>query len=897
MRDWRAYVREHLPALKVRAEREDEIVAELALQLEQAYAEALAGGAQPPEALARAEAQLGDWRALAREIEAAERPVPPPEPDRPAGVFSGAAHDLRYALRFLRRNPVFLTIAALTLAFGIGGNTAVFTMVDALLLRSLPYPQPDRLMALETRKVQQPEIEPWTSPPDFFDIRERSRSFSEVAGIDPVWNMILFGRGEPEQLQCLFVSANFFPMLGLKAELGRTFAAEEDDRARPKSVVLLSHAYWQRRFGGTGDVLGQKLTLDGGVFTVIGVMPEDFRYAGEPLAGTASEISVYLPLAANPLTTGPRGLRCLKVIGRLKPGVSSAQAREEVRSLGAAMAGQYPESNRGFSMDGQPLRAQVAGRFRLTLMLLLGTVGFVLLMACANVANMLLARAAARTREISVRVALGASQFRLLRQLLTEGFALALAGGVLGLALAMLLLRFLSAVGPASLVRTHKIALDGRALLFTAAAVVACTLLAGLPPAWRMARADLAAALREAGRGLTGGHHRLRSALVVVQVAVALVLLVGAGLLIRSFDRLLDINPGFDARNLVTISTQVPTTSRAPEQRKAMYELMRDRLRSVPGVLDVAAASRLPMGGMNLGSALFIEGKSTPGEQGPDVEYRVATPNYFATMGIPLRSGRVFDERDDAAPAGVVIVNQTAARRFWPGEDAVGKRIKLGPSPERQAWITIVGVVGDVRHFGLDIEPRPEIYRPYAQNPLNSPILVIRTGVDPSSMSGAVAAKVRSVHPDVPAYNVYVMQELVDRSTAQRRFVMLLLSGFAVAALLLAAVGIYGTVSQSVAQRTPEIGLRMALGASPGAALGLVFRQGLQLAVAGIAIGSVAAAGLTRVMGNLLFEVRPLDPVAFSAAAGVLAGIAALACYVPARRATRVDPLVALREG
>jgi predicted permease len=559
------------------------------------------------------------------------------------------------------------------------------------------------------------------------------------------------------------------------------------------------------------------------------------------------------------------------------------------------LATEYAASNRGFAIDAQPLRAEITGRFRLTMLLLFGAVGFVLLMACANVAGLLLARAAARAREISVRVAIGASRFRLLRQLLTEGLVLAVIGGAGGLLVASLSLKLLLAVAPASLVQGRAIHLDGRALLFASVVVLATAILAGLPPAWRMVRADISGKLREAGRGLTAGHHRLRSALVVVQVAVALVLLVGASLLIRSFQRLIDVDPGFQARHLLAIATQVPQSMRHSDRRVAFYRRVQDALAAVPGVQSVAAASRLPMQGMNLGSSLFIEGKSTPGEQGPDVEYRVVTDNYFATMGIPLRAGRFFDEHDGAQSGGVLVINQTMARRFWPGESPVGKRIKFGASPESEPWNTIVGVVGDIRHFGLDADPRPEVYLPYASDPLGAPILAIRTAGDPAALAETLAARVRSVSPEAPAYNVSPMQDLVDRSTTQRRFVMWMLTVFSLAALLLAGVGIYGTMQQTVAQRTPEIGLRMALGATPASTLLLVLRQGFALALAGIVLGAASAAALTHLMGRMLFEVHPLDPAAFVGAALVLAAFALVACYVPARRATHVDPLETLR--
>jgi putative ABC transport system permease protein len=561
-----------------------------------------------------------------------------------------------------------------------------------------------------------------------------------------------------------------------------------------------------------------------------------------------------------------------------------------------ALSSQHPEFDRGFEWDARPLSEQVTGRLRVSMLLLLGTVGFVLLMACANVANLQLARAVARQREIAVRVALGAGAYRLLRQLLTEGFVLAAMGGLLGLPLAYVGLKLLIAVGPEGLIHAREIGLDGRALLFTSAAVLLCALLAGLPMAWRMVRAEIGVALRKAGRGLAGGQHRLRTALVSTQVAVALVLLVGAGLLVRSFLVLLDVNPGFDANNVVTISTQMPQSARTPALRAAVYRTIHDKLMAIPGVVNVGAVSRLPMTGKNLGSLAFIEGKSVPGQPGFDVEYRVATPSYFATMGIPLRAGRLLDEHDDANPAAVLLINETMARKFWPGEDAVGKRLKLSSTPERAPWITVVGVVGDLRHFGMDIEPRAEVFRPYAVNPLGAPILAIRASTDAAAFKSTLSAAVRSVDAEIPTYNEFVMRELVERSTAQRRFVMLLLAGFALAALLLAGIGLYGTVSQAVAQRTQEIGVRMALGAPPSAVLRLVFGEGLRMMAAGLVAGGAAAVGLGWLMRGMLFEVRPLDPVAFVAAAATLAAFAAAACYLPARRATRVDPTVALRQ-
>jgi predicted permease len=893
MRDWAAFVRHRLGPLAISPEREAEIAAELAQQLEQAYADAVSGGATEQEARRRAESHLGDWAQLAREIEAAERPAPP-APEYRAGAWHGVAQDVRYVLRFLRRNPAFAAIALATLAFGIGGNTAIFTMVDALVLRDMPYREPGRLMAIETRRTDQPEIEPWTSAADFFDFRERQRSFSTVAAISPVWNVVLTGRGAAEQLDALYVTAGFFPMLGVNAALGRTFSADEDLRGKPRDVVVLSHGFWQRRLGGRRDVLGQSLRLDNGLYTVIGVLPPDFRWVGEPVAGTATEIAVWLPMATNQLVNSMRSVRYTKVIGRVRPDVTLAQARDEVRRISAQLAGEYPGFDKGYASDARGLHEQASGKLRTGMLLLLGTVGFVLLMVCANLANLLLARAALRQREVTVRVAVGASSWRLIRQLLVEGLVLAVLGGAAGVPVAYLGLRALAAAGPESLFRPGEIGLDLRALAFTSAAVLLCAILAGLPPAWRVVRAQLAGALRESGRGLVSGHHRLRAALVVIQLAAALVLLVGAGLLVRSFRQVLAVPPGFDADNVVTIATQLPGGTRGPQARRAVYNAMRDRLLAQPGVASVAAVSRLPFTGKNLGTWVYVEGRDMPGSPGVEVEYRVATSTYFETMGIRLREGRLYDDRDEANPTAVVVINQAMARKLWPGEPAVGKRLKA-TAAANAPWTTVIGVVDDVRHFGLETDPHPELYRPYGVNPLGAPILVVRTRTDPASMLRGLSAAVRGVDPEIPTYNEYVMQDLVARSTMQRRFVMLLLAGFAVAAMLLAGLGIYGTISQTVAQRTPEIGVRMALGASPAEVLRMVLSEGARLMALGGAIGLAGAAALAWLMRAMLFEVAPLDPTAFAAAAIVLCGFALAACYVPARRASKVDPMAALR--
>jgi predicted permease len=877
-RDWRKFVEERLPTAGA------DVQAELTQHLEQAYAEALDGGQSEKEATAWAESRFADWRSLSREIA---------ESKRRSGALTGGMQDVRQALRFFRVNPGFAAIAIATLAFGIGGNTAIFTMADALALRGLPYPESDRLMAIETSWPRQSEIEPWTSALDFFDLRARAHSFSAMAALSPVWSDILTGVGPAERLETLYVSSSFFPMLGARAELGRTFTGQEDPGVRGKPVAVLSHAFWERRFGARRDVLGSAITLNGAPFTVIGVLPRDFRYLGAPLSGTTSEIAVWMPLADNQLIGTPRGVRFLKAIGRLKPGAPALAAAAEVRGIGQTLQHEYPASNNDVSMDALPLTTRISGAHRLTALLLLGAVGFVLLMACANVASLLLARAAARRRDVAVRAALGASRYRILRQLLAEGLVLAATGGAAGWLLAWWGVRALTAAAPPGLL-PEALHLDWRALAFTAAAVLICTLAAALPPAWNALNGDLHHTLRQAGRGLTRVSHRLRAALVTLEVAAALALLAGAGLLIHSFTRLLDVNPGFDPHNLTSITTQTPPTLSKAEQRAALYQRMRDELLAVPGVESVNAVSRLPLSGSTLGSSVVVEGRTPHQGEGPSVEFRRSTPGYFATMRIPLRSGRLFDDHDGAGQ--VAVISESMQRRLWPGENAVGRRIKLGPNPAQLPWITVIGVVGDVRHYALDAEAPATVYVPYAGSPLFSPILVIRTRAEAGEMLSTLAAKIRALDAALPVYDIYSMETLIDRSTAQRRFVMSLLTGFAMAGLLLAAVGVFGAVSQAVAQRTQEIGLRMALGSSPGEAVAMVFRDGMRLALQGAAIGIAAAMGLTQLLRNLLFEIQPLDPVSFAGAVIILLIFAALACYLPARRATRVDPLIALRQ-
>ncbi|MDX2151102.1 MAG: ABC transporter permease [Bryobacteraceae bacterium] len=879
--NWKEYVRAHLPALPVGPEREEEIVSELANQFEEACQEALRAGLDENAARLRAEEQVRDWNTLAAELRHAERRTPPPP-------MSGFAQDLRFSLRTLRRNPVFAAVAVVTLAFGIGANTAIFTVVDHIALRGLPYPDGHRLIDIEHRPEREPEAEPWCAIENFLDFSKRATTFDAVAAVSPVWNVVVDTGGEIERLETLFVSASFFPMLGVQPVAGRLFTADDDNRAQPGKVAVLSYALWQRRFGGAPDAVGRTVRIDNQAVTIIGVLPAGFRWRGEPVAGTATDIQLWAPLATNQLARSPRTLRFLKVTGRLRPGVTVEAAQAETRSISDALAAEHPAANKPLRFTAVPLAAKVTGRLRPALYLLLGAIGFVLLMVSANVANLLLARAATRTRELAIRVAIGASTFRLLRQLLTESLVIAVFGGVAGIAAAYVFLRLILAAGPPALLGGIPISVDWRALAFTAAVVLLTALLAGLWPALRAIQFNV----RE-GRGITRGDRAARATLAAAQVSIALVLLVGAGLLLRSLVRVLEIPPGFDTRNLVSISTQVPSDATAPQSRINIYNTIRRELLATPGVQSVAAVSRLPLLGATITSQLHIEGRPHEGAP-PEVEFRAATPGYFAAMAIPVRAGRPFEE-SDAADARIVIIDELVAKRHFPGEDPVGKRIRWG-ADSTSIWFTIVGVVGGVRHFGLESEPPATIYRPAAMNPLYSPIFVIRTEADPLPLLPALTRIVRTAHGRMPAYNVFSMEQLVARSTAQRRFLASLITIFAVAALLLACLGIYGTVSQSMAERTQEIGVRVALGASRADLLRLVGREAARIALPGLLLGLPAGFAAARLGRQLLYQIEPTDAAVFAVAAATLLVSVALACYIPARRAMAVDAVDALRQ-
>ena len=800
--------------------------------------------------------------------------------------------DLRYAIRSVFKQPIFTMVVVVTLALGIGANTAIFTVVNAVVLQPLPFQDADRLTMIWTTKDANQE-QP-LSFADYNDLRAQTKSFSAVGAASPLWHLTLTGGEEPEPLEGLFVSANMFELLRVSPARGRNFTAEED-RVGGTSVAIISHSLWQRRYGSDPNVIGKPITINGVNGTVIGVMPAGFQVL-EPAA------EVWLPLSQNQFAASARNVRLLSVVGRLNNDLNPAAANAELNTIASQWAAQYPDFNSGVGLRVVPLHQQVTGKVRPALLLLLGAVGLVLLIACANVINLMLVRSAARRKEIAVRAALGASRARLLRQLLTESVTLALIGGAAGVLLGTWGVQALLALNPVSLPQYNEIGLDSTVLIFTLIASTVTGVLFGLAPAWQTLKTDLHTTLKEGGRGAIAdsGQRRLSSLLVIAETAMAMILLIGAGLLLRSFAHVIDVKPGFATDNVLTM--QVGFANQAyqePQKRIAFLQQLETNLSGTPGVTSVGFVTRLPLMSAlnNITSFLVIEGRQIPVGERPEIDFRRASTGYFQTMGIPLLAGRLVTEQDVTNNNAAVLINEAMAKRFWPGEDPIGKRISTATSSgQTTRWQTIVGVVGNVRHLGLDVEPRPEIYYHTNTAPPFSPVVVIRTTSDPESLVSLARAKVRELDRDVPITNVNTMEQLVSQSVAQRRFGMFLVTIFAAIALVLAVIGIYGVVSYSVAQRTTEIGLRMALGASARDVLKLVLRKGMTLALIGVGVGLAGAVAATRLMTALLFAVKPTDIATFSIVSVGLIFVALLACYVPARRAMKVDPLVALRD-
>ncbi len=799
--------------------------------------------------------------------------------------------DISYGLRSLLKHKTFTVIAIVTLALGIGANAAIFTVVNAVVLRPLPYHDSEQLAMLWTTKDANQEQS--FSFGDYNDLKSQAQSFSARGAASPLWNFVLSGDGEPEPIQGMYVSANLLELLKVAPEKGRGFTADEDRIGGPP-VVIISRGLWERRLGGDPNAVGKTMSISGTTATIVGIMPAQFQFL-DPA------VELWMPLAQNQFASSARQVRLLSVVGRLNDGVQASAANAELAGIAKRLETAYPDSNTGVGVRLVPLHAQVTGKVRPALLLLFGAVGLVLLIACANIINLMLVRSAARHREIAVRTALGAGRLRLLRQLLTESITLSVLGGAAGILVGSWGVNALLALNPIPLPRYNQISVDWTVLAFALGASVVTGIVFGLAPAWQSLRVDLNSALKEGGRGAVAdsGQRRLSRLLVITEMAMAMVLLIGAGLLLRSFAHLLDVKPGFTTENLLTMQIGLPNASyQEPQKRAAFFQQLETSLRGAPEVASVGIVTRLPlMSSMNnITSFLAIEGREVPAGERPEIDFRRASTSYFQTMGIPLLSGRLVTEQDVTNNSRFVLINEAMAKRFWPGEDPIGKRISTIVSSGQQIpWQTIVGVVGNVRHMGLDIEPRPEIYYHTNTQPPFGPVVVIRTTSDPKRLISIVRAKIRELDRDVPVSNVNTMEQLVAQSVAQRRFGMFLLGIFALLALVLAAIGIYGVVSYSVTQRTQEIGVRMALGASASDVMKMVLRNGMTLALVGVGLGLVGALGLTRLMSRLLFEVTPTDLTTFALVSAGLIVVALLACYLPARRAMKVDPLEALR--
>jgi putative ABC transport system permease protein len=804
-------------------------------------------------------------------------------------MVSSLIQDLRYALRTLAKTPAFTAAAVATLALGLGASTAVFSLVRGVLLRSLPYPEPERIVDVRETNLVKGRAAMTASPPNFLDWERQNRVFSSMGAYAETL-LALSDGGDPERLEVTLATTGFFSTLATAPLLGRTFSAEEASPGRDR-VAVLSHRLWIRRFGGDPSLLGRTIRLDAEPYVVLGVMPPGFRF---PEDGA----DAWIPLAFGREVETQRGAHYLNVVARLRGGVGLDRAAEEMRRLAARLERQYPDTNADYSASVVPLRDRLVGPVRPALLILLGAVGFVALIACANVANLLLIRGVSRRSEIAVRVALGAERGRLVRQLLTESLLLALAGAALGLALAAGAIELILNFGPGDIPRLAEVGIDGGVLAFLVGTTLAATLLFGLAPALQSSRAPI-----EGLRGVTGGAslqqraRRMRQALVVAEVALALALSAGAGLMLRSLMRLSAVDPGFQSERVLTFELSLPE-ARYPDDGRvgAFADQLLVRLRALPGVRASGAIFGLPLTGMRFSSSFQVEGAPVAKAHEPSAQVRVASRDYFRVMSIPVIAGRPFGPSDQAGSPPVILATRSAARKFWPNGDALGKRVRFGARPtSTRLQGEIIGIVGDVRDAGLADAPEPLFYACFEQAPVGFFSAVVRTAGSPEGLAAAVRREVGSLDPELPVTALAPLDEVVSRSAARPRFYVLLLSLFAAAALLLAAVGIYGVLAYAVNQRTREIAIRMALGAGAREVQRLVLREGAVLAAAGLAIGLGAALLLTRALGGLLFGIRPTDPATYAGVALLLAAVALTACYFPARRAVRVDPLVVLR--
>jgi predicted permease len=912
MVEWRQEVRRRLAGLRLAPTREAAIVEELAQYLEDYYTELLAGAATEAEAYRRTLAELHGSELLAHELRRAERQVPQepvvPGTIRRMNMIADLWQDLRYGARMLLNNPGFTLIAVATLSLGIGANTAIFSVLYGVLLKPLPYPDPNPLVrvwqAIPTSGIYQVGF----SEAQLARLRAGNQSFQRLGGyMFSSGNLI--EQNETQRVAVTYVTEGVFESLGFQPVLGRTFR-REDEAPGSQRVAAIGYEMWQRRYGGDANILGRTIRLNDNPVTIVGVMPPDFRLPEDLSVPQFAQL--WRAARIDPANLN-RGSHYLRPIARLKPGVRPEQAFAEVSSVFAQLRQDHQQgaiTDPPHYVRVLPLHDDLVGPVKKVLWVLVGAVGLVLLIACANVSSLLLARAAGRRKEIAVRSALGAGRGRLIRQLLTESVLIALSGGAVGVTLAAWGVRLIAKTDLVNVPRLGHISLNITALLFTLGISLVAAMLFGLAPAAQVSRFDLNRALREEGRGLTGsaGGARIQRALVVSEVALAVMLVISAGLLLRSFNRLLRIDPGFDAENLLTVNIDLPASRYQDNPRvTAFYDRLLERVRALPGVVSAAATSGLPLTGWYGDTVFQIEGRpdnngvvdqSIPPDRnayGHFYFWRV-TPDYFKTMGMVLRQGRALQPSDDANAPPVVVINETMARSFWPTENPLGKRIRLFGGTLKEPMAEIIGVVRDVSLHQLNEETQPEAYYSQAQGPARTMSLVVRTAAEPMALAVAVRREAQALDNAAPLFGVSTAEQTLGQTVAQPRFNLILLGLFAVVALLLASVGIYGVLANAVRQRTHEMGVRMALGASPGAVFRLVIGQGMGLAGVGIGIGLSGAFALTRYLESLLYEVKPTDPLTFGGVALLLLGVSLLACWLPARQATRVDPIQALRE-
>jgi predicted permease len=814
--------------------------------------------------------------------------------------------ELRYAIRGLRQSPGLAAAAILSLALGIGANTSIFSVTSALLLHPLPYADPERLVLLWNRSPGLNIAEDWFSTAQYFDIRTGHSGFEELAIALGV-NSNLIGDGDPARVGVIRVSPNLLPMLGARTVYGRLFEPGEDQQGRPGTAVL-SHSLWSTRYGGDPAIVGKSVLLNTQRFEVVGILEDGFRLPREvmPTLGVVEHGEIFVPLPLPPNASQIRTREDYNLIGKLKPGVTPQAAQAEMDGITARLRRDFPDvypPNGGLTFSVVPLLDQVVGDVRRTLMLLSGAVGFVLLIACANVANLLLSRALGRRREMAVRAALGASRWRVARQLFTESVLLACCGGGLGILLAAAGVRWIHLLQPKNVPRLQAISVNTEVLFFTLALCVVSGLLFGLAPLLGIYRLDVQRQLQDTSRGsaaegsVWGRGHNLRRLLVAAELALAVVLLIGAGLLLRSFARVQDVAPGFDADRVLTAELAVIgpkyTTAQAAGQ---LYRELWDRLDRLPGVTASGGVSSLPMSQFFAWGPITVEGRTPPpGEAFINVDQRSAASRYFEAMRIPLLRGRFFSEFDTDKAPRVVIIDDHFAQQIFPNEDPIGRRLKFGDAKAETLWETIVGVVGRVKQYGLDADARIALYRPHTQSVARNLYVVVRSDADPATLAGPVTRELRSLDPDLPISHVRTMSSRIEESLVRRRFSMVLLGLFAGLAFVLATIGIYGVMAYLVSQGTRELGIRIALGATPRAILGLVLRQGLLIGSAGIGAGLAAAGLLTRLMRSLLFGIEPVDPLTFAVTSGVIGLTALAACYFPARRAAMIDPVTAMR--